>query len=70
MASIPKCPRISTKFVLDFPQGYIEVDVLMYICLEIAVEGNIREWVLKLNKLLYGLKKASENWFGLLKTVI
>ena len=33
-----------------------------------GVYGNRVEWVLKLNKLIYGLKKSSANWFDILKT--
>ena len=39
----------------------------MEICLGMGVDGNIVEWVLKLNKSLYGNKQASANWFDLLK---
>ena len=35
----------------------------MDITLGIGVDGNRGEWVLKLNKSLYGLNQASVNWF-------
>ena len=40
----------------------------MEITLGMGVDGNRGEWVLKLNKSLYRLKKESTNWFDLLKT--
>ena len=32
-----------------------------------GVNGNIVEWVLKLNQSLYGLTKAITNWFDMVK---
>ena len=42
----------------------------MLLLLGIVVDGKIGEWVLNFNKFLYGIKKASENWFELLKTAL
>ena len=67
IASINSFTSISIYFVLAFPQSDLDVDVFMYLTLGMGVDGNILEWVLKLNKLLYGLKQASANLFGLLK---
>ena len=40
----------------------------MKLHLVILVGGNRWEWTLKLNKWVYGLKQASENWFDILET--
>ena len=39
----------------------------MVIPLGMGVYGNRGEWVLNLNKSLYGLKKAGETWFDIYK---
>ena len=66
IASIHEFPSISIDFVLAFPQSDLDVDVFMDLPLVMLVDGNRREWVLKLNKSLYGLNQASEKWFDLL----
>ena len=58
----------SIYFVPAFPQSELDVGVFMELPLEMVVDGNIVGWFLKLNKPLYGLKQAGENWFDLLKT--
>ena len=40
----------------------------MELSLGMVFFGNRVEWVLKLNKYLYGLNQESSNWFDLLKT--
>ena len=39
----------------------------MYPSLGMGVDGNRGEWFLKLNRYIFVLKKASENWFDILK---
>ena len=58
------------KLTLYLPlQKYdLYVDVFMELHLGMGVDGNRGEWVLKLNKSLYGIKQANENWFDPLKT--
>ena len=57
-------------FVLAFPQA--DLDVLVYMegprGIEIPNSKHRREYVLLLNKNLYGLKQASTNWHDMLKT--
>ena len=65
IASIQKLTSISIEFVLAFPQFDLDVNVFMNPPLEMRVDGNRGEWVLKLNKSLYVIKKASKYWFDL-----
>ena len=53
-------------FDLAFPQYYIDVYVFMEILLVMGVDGNRGEWVINLNKSLYGLNQEIENWFDIL----
>ena len=68
IASIPELPIKSIDFVLAFPQYELDVDVFMEIPLGMGFDRNIGEWVLKLNKPLYGIKQVGSNWFDLIKT--
>ena len=68
IASIHGFPSRSIDFVLAFTLSNLGMDVLMEIPLGIGVDGNRVEWILKLNKSLYGLKQEIDNWFDLLKT--
>ena len=67
IASIHEFPSRSIDFILYFHQVELGVDVFMVLPLGIIFCVNRREWVLKLNKSLYGLNKASVNWFDPLK---
>ena len=67
IAMINNLPTRSVDFVLAFPQA--DVDVPVYMELPIGFElhnANKREYVLKLNKNLYGLRQASLTWFDML----
>eukprot|EP00957_Ditylum_brightwellii_P207348 15352558-Ditylum_brightwellii.AAC.2 len=49
-------------FVLAFPQASLDVDVFMELPIGMTVQsGNPRDYVLRLNKLIYGLKQSSLN---------
>ena len=52
----------SIDFVLAFPQADLDTDVFMELPFGFDVDGS-RNFVLKLNKSLYGLKNSSRNWF-------
>ena len=54
-------------FPQDFPQADMDVDVFMEIPFGFESEDTSRGYVLKLNKILYGLKQSSVNWFAILK---
>ena len=54
--------NLLVRFFLSFPQADLDIDMFMDLPMGIKVCGDCRH-LLKLNKSLYGLKKASENWF-------
>ena len=54
--SIHEFPIRSIEFLPSFPQTYLDMDVFVELPLVMGVDENIVEWVLKLNKSLYGLK--------------
>ena len=64
--SIHELPSRSIVFLLAFPQSELDVDIFIDLTLVMGVDRNRGEWVLKLDKSIYGLKK--ENWFDLIKT--
>jgi len=69
VAKIHKLPSKSIGFVLAFPQADLEVPVYMELPLgfEAPLDGNRKQYVLRLNKSLYGLKQAGYNWFAKLR---
>ena len=69
IASIHELLSRSIDFVLAFNQDDLDVDVFVGLRRGMEVDGNRGEWVLKLNKSLYGLKQASANLSDLLKLV-
>ena len=72
---IDKLHKLDSKaidFVLAFPQADLEEDIWMKIPIGFQVDGQTeansdRQYVLKLNKNLYGLKQGSYNWYEKLK---
>ena len=67
VAAIHGLPSKCIDFVLAFPQAELDVDVFMELPIGMTVEsGNPKEYVLRLNKSIYGLKQSSLNWFKLL----
>ncbi len=75
LLTIAKIHHLDTKaidFVLAFPQAKLDIPVYMEIPAGMILRGvplkNQRKlYVLCLNKLLYGLKQASANWYEMLK---
>ena len=63
-------PSIPIDFVLAFTEANLDVDVFMEILLEMRVSGNRGEWVIQLNKSLYGIKQSSANCFDIIKNGI
>jgi hypothetical protein len=56
----------SIDFVLAFPQAPLEVDIYMEPPYGFDIDGK-KNFILKLNKNLYGLKNASHNFWNLLR---
>ena len=65
ISKIHNLPSRSIVFVLAFPQADLEIPVYMELPMGFQNEsdGNRKKYVLCLNKSLYGLRKASNNWF-------
>ena len=59
--SIIYLPRKSIEFVLAFPQAELYFDVFVELTLGMGVDRIIGEWVLNLNRSIYGPKQASKN---------
>ena len=56
-----------TCFVLAFPQADLDVPVFMELPIGMTVpKGSQKDYVLKLNKSVYGLRQSSLNWFKML----
>ena len=61
---------ISIDFVPAFPQENLDVDVFMDILLVMGLYRNIVEWVIKINKSLYGINQERSYWFELFLTCL
>eukprot|EP00957_Ditylum_brightwellii_P109663 8364841-Ditylum_brightwellii.AAC.1 len=58
-------------FVIAFLQAKLDIDVFMELPIGMDVaEENPKEYVLKLNRSIYGLKQSSLNWFTLLSKTL
>ena len=71
--TIAKIHKLDTKvidFVLAFPQAKLDVAVFMEVPAGMVLSGapNKYQYVLSLNRSLYGLKQASANWYEMLTT--
>ena len=44
------------------------MDIFTNVSLGMGVDGSRVQWILNINKSLYGLDQANENWFDPLKT--
>ena len=75
LLAITKIYKLDSKaidFVLAFPQAELDEDIWMYLPIGFQVDGQTetdsdKNYILKLNKSLYGLKQALYNWYGKLK---
>jgi len=67
VAKIHNLESKSINFVLAFPQADLDVPVFMELPSDVTpideVDDNRQRYVLCLNKSLYGLKQAGDNWF-------
>ena len=71
IAFIHKLPSKCIDFVLAFPQAKLDIDIFMELPIGIdSHEGNSKEYVLSLNRSIYGLKQSSLNWYNLLSQVL
>ena len=69
LLAITKIYKLDSKaidFVLAFPQAELDEDIWMYLPIGFQVDGQTENdsdenYILKLNKSLYGLKQASYN---------
>ena len=71
VAKIHKLESKSIDFVLAFPQADLDVPVYMELpagVIPLEVEDTDRkQYVLRLNKSMYGLEQAGHNWFEKLR---
>ena len=73
IAKIHKLESKAIDFVLAFPQADLKEDIWMQLPIGFQVNWcteakSDRQYILKLEKNLYGLKQASFNWYEKLKT--
>ena len=76
--AITNIHKLSSKmidFVLAFPQAILKEDIWMPLPVGLQVNGKTEEdsdryYVLKLKKIIYGLKKASFNQYKTIKTAL
>ena len=73
IAKIHKLDSKAIDFVLAFPQAELDVDIWMYLPIGFQVDcqteaDSDRQYLLKLDRSLYGLKQGSYNWYQKLKT--
>ena len=62
LAAIKKLHTKSIDFVLAYPQADLDVDIYMDLPQVFNVGPESGRYFLKLQKNLYGLKKAGHNW--------
>ena len=75
IAKIHKLDSKAIDFVLAFPQAELDEDIWMLLPIGFQVDGmteaeSERQYLLKLNANLYGLKQASYNWYEKLKAAL
>ena len=72
IAKIHKLDSKSIDFVLAFPQADLPIPVYMELPAGVTpvddIDSNKRQYVLRLNKSLYGLKSSGHNWFEKLRS--
>ena len=70
IAIIHVFPSRSIEFVIAFTRDYLDVVFFMNITLGMGFGVNRGKWFLKLNKPLFVINQAGENWFDILKTCL
>jgi len=63
VASILNLHMCSINFTLAYTQAPIDIDIYLDLPVGFTVEGNHKDYVLKLKKNLYSLKQAGLSWF-------
>ena len=70
LAALENLNTKSINFIHAYPQDDLDVDIYMELPQGLNLGTEIRRYVLKLQKNLYGLKQADHNWFEKLSSAL